>query len=270
MRRSTLVLLLAALLLLVGCAPASQPGDLPAASPSATTAAGQPTAGGDAPSATPVGTAQPSQTPVDPASAPAGGPAASPKATAATRPTATAKPGGGAAAQPSPSAVVQRPATQAPTGCPAATPRPTAQPTPQPTSPPTQPPKQSLTVTVAIDCKTAVEAGYDLASQVSSGGVILGSTSVQLEAGATVYDALKAATGGRGIPVSKVGSGSRVYVASINSLAEGDCGGESGWMYSVNGVYPGKSCGSYTLADGDTVRWRYTISLGADLGAPVG
>ena len=270
MRRPILILLLATLLLLAGCAPAKGPGDLPAASPSAATAAGQPTAGGDAPSATPGGTAQPSQTPVDPASAPAGGPTASPKATAATRPAATAKPGGGSAAQPSAPAAVQRPATQAPTGPPAATPRPTAQPTPQPTSPPTQPPKQSLTVTVAIDCKTAVEAGYGLAGQVSSGGVILGSTTVQLDAGASVYDALKAAASSRGIPVGKVGSGSRVYVASINSLSEGDCGGESGWMYSVNGVYPGKSCGSYTLADGDSVRWRYTVSLGADLGAPVG
>ena len=270
MRRSTHILLLAALLLLAGCAPTSQPGGLPAASPSAATAAGQPTAGGDAPSATPAGTVQPSQTLVDPAAAPSDASTASPKATAAVRPTATAKPGGGAAVQNSPSAAVQRPATQAPTSRPAPTPRPAAQPTPQPTSPPTQPPKQSLTVTVAIDCKTAVEAGYDLASQVSSGGVILSSTTVRLEAGATVYDALKAAAGSRGIPVSKVGSGSRVYVASINSLAEGDCGGESGWMYSVNGVYPGKGCGSYPLADGDTVRWRYTTNLGVDLGSPVG
>ena len=86
MRRSTHILLLAALLLLAGCAPTSQPGGLPAASPSAATAAGQPTAGGDAPSATPAGTVQPSQTPVDPAAAPSDASTASPKATAAVRP----------------------------------------------------------------------------------------------------------------------------------------------------------------------------------------
>ena len=57
------------------------------------------------------------------------------------------------------------------------------------------------------------------------------------------------------------------YISSINSISEGDCGPQSGWMYSVNGDYPGVGCTKYTLSDGDSIRWRYTCNMGADIGA---
>ena len=58
-----------------------------------------------------------------------------------------------------------------------------------------------------------------------------------------------------------------VYIEGIGNLYEYDCGPQSGWMYSVNGTYPGLGCSSYTLADGDVIVFNYTCDLGADLGA---
>lgn len=90
----------------------------------------------------------------------------------------------------------------------------------------------------------------------------MGGASVTIPAGGTVYDALVATGIGFG--------GSSGYISSINSMGEGDCGAGSGWMYSVNGSYPNVGCGSYTVADGDSIAWRYTCNMGADLGASVG
>ena len=46
---------------------------------------------------------------------------------------------------------------------------------------------------------------------------------------------------------------------------EFSCGEQSGWMYEVNGVYPGKSCSKYDVEDGDIIKWNYTCKLGKDL-----
>lgn len=75
------------------------------------------------------------------------------------------------------------------------------------------------------------------------------STTVSLWEGATVYDALCAC----GVAFS----GNSGYIRSINGLAEFDAGPGSGWLYSVNGVTPSVSCGSYALSNGDSVYWRY-------------
>lgn len=56
------------------------------------------------------------------------------------------------------------------------------------------------------------------------------------------------------------------YVYSIRGLAEFDRGPKSGWMYSVNGVFPGYSAELYQLKDKDVVQWVYTMDLGADVG----
>ena len=57
-----------------------------------------------------------------------------------------------------------------------------------------------------------------------------------------------------------------VYVEGINNLYEFDCGELSGWMYSVNGIYPNYGCSSYILKDGDVICWVYTCDLGYDVG----
>lgn len=64
-------------------------------------------------------------------------------------------------------------------------------------------------------------------------------------------------------------SGYGSYVYSIYGLAEFDQGSESGWLYKVNGKYPGYTANSYTLKANDYVQWVYTKDLGKDVGGQV-
>ena len=45
-----------------------------------------------------------------------------------------------------------------------------------------------------------------------------------------------------------------------------DCGGSSGWMYSVNGWFPNYGCSQYVLQPGDVLCLLYTCDLGKDIG----
>ncbi len=49
------------------------------------------------------------------------------------------------------------------------------------------------------------------------------------------------------------------------SLGEFDITKESGWMYSVNGVYPNVGFSQKYLKNGDVVRIRFTLALGNDI-----
>lgn len=111
-----------------------------------------------------------------------------------------------------------------------------------------------ITVTFSVDCSFAVAAGNDIAEAVSSDGIILRPTALVLEEGASVFDVLEKS----GLVVVSGKGPFGIYIKSIQSLAEGACGRQSGWIYSVNGKYPGYSSSKYTLKDGDVVRWRYT------------
>ena len=113
----------------------------------------------------------------------------------------------------------------------------------EPAAPAPQPKPATITVSVTIDSSRAQR--YD-----SSWPSSMGSRTVTLSEGATVYDALCA----MGVSVG----GSSYYVSSINGLAEKACGGTSGWTYSVDGTYPNKACGRYVLSGGETVRWVYS------------
>lgn len=51
-------------------------------------------------------------------------------------------------------------------------------------------------------------------------------------------------------------------------LGEFDFTKWSGWMYSVNNDFPNVGASSYTLKDGDVMRWQFTVyGYGSDLGA---
>lgn len=108
--------------------------------------------------------------------------------------------------------------------------------------------EEAATVVVSLSIDGSRAEGYD---------VNKARTSLELAEGASVYDALVASGADIG--------GDATYVSSIDGLAEFACGSGSGWMYSVNGEYPDKSCGDYTLSDGDEVIWVYTLDLGDDL-----
>lgn len=127
-------------------------------------------------------------------------------------------------------------------------------------------------VILSIDCITILDNWdrFDPAKRdlVPDDGVLFPETSVLLEAGDTVFDVLLRATRASGIHMefSQNPALSSKYVEGIGNLYEFDCGELSGWTYLVNGQGQGVGSSSYTLADGDTVEWRYTCDQGRDVG----
>jgi hypothetical protein len=113
-----------------------------------------------------------------------------------------------------------------------------------------------ITVTISIDCLTLLASDPDMAGQVSDEGVMLAEKGVEVASGANVYEVLRASG------VSFVGE---AYISSISGLSEGDGGARSGWMYSVNGVFPTVGVTKYVAGSGDHVRFRYTLDGGADV-----
>jgi len=131
-----------------------------------------------------------------------------------------------------------------------------------------------LTCTVSVRCDTILrKENFDKLSPakqniVPANGVILSSRSVSFTEGESVFDVLKRVTQGERIHMDFDNNPmyNSAYIAAIGNLYERDCGELSGWMYRVNGVYPGYGCGKYALRSGDVVEWLYTCDLGWDIG----
>lgn len=102
-------------------------------------------------------------------------------------------------------------------------------------------------VTFAVYCD-AIDA-----EPVPYNGVVIAECTVGFDEGENVCDVLHRAAKQNNITVDGTD-----YVRAIGTLAEMQYGTMSGWVYSVNGVYPNVPCTEYTLAEGDTVVWRYT------------
>ena len=106
------------------------------------------------------------------------------------------------------------------------------------------------------------------------GGLSLWASEPNMEADTTetVWDVLKRVFSKHSMSVDASDNNqyNTIYISSINGLGEFDNGKLSGWMYSVNGVWPDYGCSGYTLHDGDTVVWSYTCDLGRDVGAQQG
>ena len=134
----------------------------------------------------------------------------------------------------------------------------------------TSPKPKNKTVTIAISCKTAINNGLNKKpgfSHLPSNGIILQNMKVEFNEGDTVFDILVKITRKKGIHMEYRGSGSNTYIEGINNLYEFDGGSNSGWMYSVNGVYPNYGVGAYKVKSSDVIKFNYTCNLGADLGA---
>ena len=155
------------------------------------------------------------------------------------------------------------PSTQPPT-------EPTTEPaTEPPTEPSTEPPVPQCTI--SISCTTVLSHMDDLTpgkeAIVPESGWILGTVTVTLEEGDTVFTVLQRVTREYGIALEFSTSPiyNTVYVEGIGNLYERDCGPGSGWLYAVNGVIPNYGCSEYAVSDGDTIAWLYTCERGADL-----
>ncbi|MDR2360297.1 MAG: DUF4430 domain-containing protein, partial [Oscillospiraceae bacterium] len=95
--------------------------------------------------------------------------------------------------------------------------------------------------------------------------VYYGSRSVEISSDETAFTLLQKT--GLNLRYSGHREYAGYYVEAINDFGEFDDGENSGWMYSVNGVFPGYSSSLYYLENGDVVRWLYTRDLGNDIDA---
>lgn len=130
-----------------------------------------------------------------------------------------------------------------------------------------------LTCTLEIRCDTLLAHLQELpegkAALVPPNGQILAATELSFQAGDTVFDVFRRVLREKKIHFEYVDATvyDSVYIQGIGNLYEFDCGPQSGWIYTVNGVHLGIGCSSYTLSDGDAIVFSYTCDLGADLGA---
>lgn len=145
---------------------------------------------------------------------------------------------------------------------------------------------KTVTCTIEIECKTILNNLGNLRTEkkafLPKDGYILKETTVSVAEGSTVFDVLKLVCKNNTCPekcsycrksgiqleyVYTPGYDSE-YIRGIHQLYEKDCGTQSGWMYSVNGIFPNYGVNKYTVKNGDDIKFRYTCNgLGEDLGA---
>ena len=125
------------------------------------------------------------------------------------------------------------------------------------------------TCTFSVECSTIFDHMKDLdpalKDYIPKSGIILEKRTVEIQKGDSVYDILKRELKKENILHEESFTANSVYVEGIDNIYEFSCGDLSGWMYSVNGEYPGKSCSEYKVSDKDTIEWHYTCELGEDL-----
>lgn len=125
--------------------------------------------------------------------------------------------------------------------------------------------KKTYNCTVTIDCSVILNNMGNLTdgkeAYVPSNGYILKDYSLKAKQGESVYSLLKRACDENNIPLNATDSGFGKYVYGINNLDQKDCGSESGWKYSVNGVYPGRSCDAEKIKSNTKIVWKYVIHV---------
>lgn len=136
---------------------------------------------------------------------------------------------------------------------------------------------------MTITCATINDNIDDLKDSkkqfVASDGVILENVAVEFEKGDTAFDILKKACAenhckancrycknGVQIEYTYTPAFDTYYVEGIHQLYEKDCGMQSGWMYSVNGVFLNVGSSSYNVKAGDKIVFAYTCDMGEDIG----
>ena len=130
---------------------------------------------------------------------------------------------------------------------------------------------QAEACTISISCSTLLSHKDSLSAStaqlVPSDGCLLPASSVKISQEDTVFDILQRACRQAGVHMEYTGSASAgtIYIEGIGNIYEFDAGPRSGWMFTVNGKFPDRGCGSVTVSAGDKICWLYTCDLGKDL-----
>lgn len=123
----------------------------------------------------------------------------------------------------------------------------------------------TVTCTVTVECKSILDHMDELKEGheefVPDDGYIIKNYTYKAKAGYTAYDALKSACNNNDIKLTAQKTSYGVYISGINNLDEFDCGKQSGWMYSVNGIMPNTTCGNVTVDDGDSIVFTYVCTF---------
>lgn len=131
---------------------------------------------------------------------------------------------------------------------------------------------KSLTCTISVSCATVLNNLSYLKEEkkgiIPSDGIILSRRTVTFNEGESVFNVLQREMKRAKIHLEFTSTPvyDSIYIEGINNLYEFDCGDGSGWMYSVNGVFPGYGCNQYKLNNGDEIKWLYSCNLGKDVG----
>lgn len=125
---------------------------------------------------------------------------------------------------------------------------------------------------LSVSCATILDNMENLTEGkevlVPSDGIIYSQREVSFYAGESVFDVLLREMQNNRIHMEYnfTPMYNSNYIQGIGNLYEHDCGGDSGWMFSVNGWYPNYGCSRYIVQEGDIIEWNYTCDLGRDLG----
>ena len=128
-----------------------------------------------------------------------------------------------------------------------------------------QTPKENVIGTVTLEIRCDVLTDRTDLPHVPEDGVILKKTEFEIAEGESVFDILEEAVRKNRIQMEYSGMGELIYIQGLGYLYELDHGDLSGWIYLVNGESPSVGCAAYTLSDGDTVVWHYSLNQGKDI-----
>ncbi|MBE6623035.1 MAG: DUF4430 domain-containing protein [Ruminococcaceae bacterium] len=132
--------------------------------------------------------------------------------------------------------------------------------------------EKELTCTLSVRCGTVLENIEKLDGEkveiVPEDGIIFAEKEVVFYEGESVFNVLLREMNQNKIHLEFTDTPiyNSTYIEGIANLYEFDCGELSGWMYRVNGIFPGFGCSQYKLRDGDKIEWLYTCDLGRDIG----
>ncbi|SMC90145.1 DUF4430 domain-containing protein [Papillibacter cinnamivorans] len=136
--------------------------------------------------------------------------------------------------------------------------------------------EKELFCTLSVSCGTILDNlesfSKDKLEILPEDGILFPTQTVQFYEGETVFNVLQREMKKHGIHMefSSVPLYNSNYIEGIGNIYEFDCGELSGWVYRVNGKFPGYGCSQYALEDGDTVEWLYTCDQGKDVGGDNG
>lgn len=92
-------------------------------------------------------------------------------------------------------------------------------------------------------------------------GDTLSLRNVNVKGGDTAWSVLKRVADENNITIEHTGSGSNLYVSSIDGDGEFDHGNGSGWKYEVNGEFPSVGLDNYEIKKDDIIRLRYCVTV---------